>query len=186
MKRLKDFSRAQIKKIATEYAISEPACDHSYFEREYEISNSTFYNLLDKAIIESIVDERIAWKIGQKACANSSAKAGGNAGIRSKIHNANLMEKRRTFKFSKREAKKVATEYAESLLGKEAFCKKNCITKKLFDNALVRAIAQNWIDDKTYEAIKSKAFKNNGHSSETCELFRKLDAMRNNHKKERR
>jgi len=186
MKRLTDFSRAQIEKIATEYAMSEPAYDHSPFELAYDISKSTFYNLLDKAIIESIVGEGIARKIGQKASMNSSVKAGRNAGIRSKIHNANLMKKRETFTFSKVEAKKVATKYAKSSLNKEAFCKSNCITKKLFDNALVRAIAECWIDDKTYEAIKSKALRNNGNSSSTCELFRKLDEMRNNHKKERR
>jgi len=94
--------------------------------------------------------------------------------------------KRKNFRFSKVEAKKIAQKYALSQLGKEAFCKTNCITKKLFDDTLVRAIAENWIDDKIYEALKSKAFRNNGNSSKTCELFQKLDEMRNNHKKEQR
>lgn len=186
MKRLKDFSRSQIKKVATEYATSDLACNHSYFEREYDISDSTFYNLLDKAIIESIVDEDIARKIGNKAAANASTKAGESAGIRSKLHNSHLMMKRKNFKFSKVEAKKMAIKYAKSSLSKEAFCKSNCITKKLFDDALVRAIAECWIDDKTYEEIKSKALQNNGNSSSACELFKKLDAMRNKHKEERR
>jgi len=186
MKRLKDFSRAQIKKIATEYARSEPACNHSYFEREYEISDSTFYNLLNKAIIESIVDEEIARQIGEKASRNSTVKAGKYAGVRSKIHNEHLLLKRKNFRFPKKEAKEIVIKYSESSLSKEKFCEKNCITKKLFDNAMIRAITQNWITNKCYKRLKSKAIKNHDDSPEVYELFQKLDEMRNIHKEKQR
>ena len=185
MKRLKDFSRAQIKKIATEYAETDLQYTHSYFETEYEMSESTFFNMLDKAIIESIVDSEIAIKIGEKAAKNSEEKAGEYAAKRGRKHNSHLMMKREIFKFSKTEAKKIAVRYAKSPLSKKEFCKQNAIEVHLFDDALVRTISENRISDDIYQLIKEKALKNHNNSPKACELFQKLDTMRNNHKEKR-
>ena len=178
MKRLKDFSRKTIREIATEYATTSLVYNHSYFEKEYGISENTFYNILSKAIIESIVDDGIAKRIGEKAAENSKQKAGEHAAIRTKRHQEHLLLKRKAFKFSKKEAKKIAINYSKSSFDKKQFCKANIIEVRLFDNALVRAITENWVDDGCYERIKVKALKNHNNSSEACELFRKLDNMR--------
>jgi len=186
MKRLKDFSRKKIREIATEYANTELAYSYSYFEREYEISQATFYNILQKSIIESIVNDEIAKRIGEKLAANSEKKAGEPAAIRSKRHHEHLIMKRKTFKFSKVDAKKIALMYSKSNLDKKSFCNTHVIHYRLFDDALVRAIAENWIDDEAYGKIRSKALKNHGSSSKAYELFQKLDKMRNIRKQEQR
>lgn len=186
MKRLKDFSRKKIREIATEYATTNLAYNHSYFEKEYEISEATFYNILQKSIVESIVNDEIAKCIGKKAQANSEQKAGKYAGIQTKRHQEHLLMKRKTFKFSKSYATKIAIMYSKSNLDKKSFCHANVIHSRLFDDALVRAVVERWIDDKAYERIKSKAFKNHGSSSNAYELFQKLDKLRNNHNQEQR
>lgn len=186
MKRLKDFSRKKIREIATEYATTSLAYNHSYFEKEYEISEATFYNILQKSIVESIVNDEIAKCIGEKAQANSNQKAGEYAKIRTKRHHEHLIMKRKTFKFSKNYAKKIAIMYSKSNLDKKSFCNANVIHARLFDDALVRAVVENWIDDGTYEKIKAKAFKNHSSSSKAYELFQKLDKIRNNHKEKQR
>lgn len=186
MKRLKDFSRKQIREIATVYATTELACNYSYFEKEYEISETTFYNILKKAIIESIVDDEIAKQIGRKTEKNSAKKAGKGAGIRSRRHQEDLLLKRKAFKMKKSEAIKIAIRYSKSNFNKKQFCLVNIITIKLFDDALVRAITENWVDDECYERIKSKALKNHNNSSKACELFQKLDNIREEHKQGRR
>lgn len=186
MKRLKDFSRKKIREIATEYAMTSSAYNHGYFEQEYEISEATFYNILCKAIVESIVNDEIAKCISKKSEENSREKAGVYAGARTKRHQEYLMMKRKTFKFSKNYSKKIALMYAKSKLDKKSFCYVNVIHPRLFDDAVVRAIVGCWIDDKAYEKIKAKAFKNHGSSSKAYDLFRKLDEEREKNKQEQR
>ena len=49
-KTVRDFSRKQIREITTSYANSGSEYSHSYYEKEYNISSSTFYNLLEKQL----------------------------------------------------------------------------------------------------------------------------------------
>ncbi len=186
MKRLKDFSRIKIREIATEYATTSLAYNHSYFEKEYGISDTTFYNILKKAIIESIVDDEVARRIGEKAVENSKRKAGEYAAIRTKCHQDYLLLKRKAFKFPKKKAKEIAINYSKSSFNKKQFCDTNIIAIKLFNDALVRAITEKWIDDECYERIKSKALKNHNNSSRAYEFFRKLDEERKKNEQERR
>lgn len=186
MKRLKDFSRKQIREIATVYATTELACNYSYFEKEYEISEATFYNILKKAIIESIVDDNIAKQIGRKTEKNSAKKAGRSAGLRTRRHQEQLLQKRKEFKMKKGEAIQTAIRYSKSTFNKKQFCIVNIIAIKLFDDALVRAIIEKWIDDECYERIKSKALKNHNNSSRAYEFFQKLDEEREKNEQERR
>lgn len=186
MKRLKDFSRQQISSIAIEYASTPLMQSHLYYEKKYGISKATFYNILEKAIIESIVNEEIAKNIAKKAEKNSYKKAGKFAAARTKHHQEKLLLQRKEFKFSRKNAKKIAISYSKTRINKEEFCKANLIPTKLFDDALFEAIVQNLIDDKCYERIKNKALQNHSNSSNACEFFIKLDKMRNNHKQMQR
>ena len=64
-RQVKDFSRAQLYKIAFRYATSEHDFSHSYFENECKISKSTFYNILQKAVVENIVSDNIVEKMAK-------------------------------------------------------------------------------------------------------------------------
>lgn len=76
LKTVKDFSREQIHGIAWRYATSGFELSHRYYEGEYEISQSTFYNLLKKAVIENVVSDEIVEKMAKKSASNSLYSAG--------------------------------------------------------------------------------------------------------------
>lgn len=185
MKKVRDFSRAKIKKIATDYANLDLKYSHTFFEREYEISEAVFYSIIRKAIVESIVDEQTVKRISKKAAQNSQDKVGEKAGMRTKKHQEYLALKRKVFKFPKKEARAIAYSYSESELTKQEFCKKNEITTKLFDQALVESIVNNWIDDIAVELLKNKALKNHESSSKIIDMFEELNKQRQINKKRR-
>ena len=71
MKRtIKDISRREMYAMAQEYAETDYLLSGNYFAERYEISTSTFYAVLHKAISESLVSIEIARKITQKAAYN--------------------------------------------------------------------------------------------------------------------
>lgn len=100
----KDFSRAEIWEIATRYANTGLAYSHDFFEKEYTVSANTFYNVLEKAVTESIVDMNIVKKMAIKAASNSEQKAGIAGKNRSEKHYEELMRQRARYMFSKKEA----------------------------------------------------------------------------------
>lgn len=185
MKKVRDFSRNEIKRIATEYANRDLMYSHTFFEREYEISKAVFYAIIEKAVVESIVDDKTAEKIKKKASQNSEIKIGKEAGIRTKKHQDNLKLKREAFRFPKKEATKIAREYSKSKLNKYDFCKQNQISVKLFDQALTDSIVNNWIDDTTVELLKKKALKNHAGSSKVIDMFEKFNKQRQINKQQK-
>ena len=69
-KTARDFSRRQVKKLAEEYANTPIQYSADYFTIEYEISTSTFYNLLEKAVYENIVSDETVKLMEAKAMSN--------------------------------------------------------------------------------------------------------------------
>ena len=63
----RDFSRRLIAKIAIIYAGTDASYSAEYFSREYEISETTFYTLLRKAVIENIVSTDVVNAMKNKA-----------------------------------------------------------------------------------------------------------------------
>ena len=73
MKRtIKQLSRYEMLVIATEYANTPYSVSGDFFSERYEVSKNTFYNILHKVIIESIVTLDIAKQIAKKAVAEAS------------------------------------------------------------------------------------------------------------------
>ena len=96
-RQLKDFSRAQLYKIAFLYATTDHDCSYRYFEKEYQISPSTFYSILRKAVVENIVPDSIVEKMANKSAYNSFLKAGVPARQRSEKYYRMLRLKRKEY-----------------------------------------------------------------------------------------
>lgn len=176
------FTRGQIYDIATQYANSSQEYSRSYFSMQYNISYSTFYKLLERAVVENIVDESIVRKMATKAENNALKKAGEGARKRSENHYKYLLLKRKAFMLPKEDTKSMAITYASSPLVKKDFCKSNFIDTKLFDKMLCKAIIENWITDEVVSKIKDKAIQNNSNEKTTA-FWEQLLKFRNENKK---
>lgn len=179
----KTASRKNIHEIATLYAEKPAEYSYRYFCEEYGISKGTFYTILDKAVIENIVDSATVKKMAKKAANNSEAKAGKGAEGRSRRHYYHLIQKRAIYELPKKEAIDVAIKYAKRTILRKEFLEQNFITSKLLDRTLLKAIENNWIDDDTVDRIKKKALLERGKSSETIVFWDKLESVRNENKK---
>lgn len=180
-KTAKDFSRNDIYKIATDYANTSAEYSYQYFCREYEISKGTFYTVLEKAVIENIVDSNTVIAMAKKAKSNSENKAGKRCGNRSQKHYEYLIQKRRIYMLGKKESVEWTEKYAQSNLDKLGFCSKNHITRQLLDRTILKATIDNWISDEIFNLLKQKSLKKNS-TAKVLEFWEKLESFRQGNK----
>lgn len=143
-KTARDFSRVQIKRIAEQYASTALDYSAEYFAREYKISENTFYTLLEKAVVESIVDLKTVDYMERKASGNSAGHAGAAGSIRSLNHYRHLKKKRKIYLPSNKECARISTEFAKSDLAMSQYSKKMCIAS---DSDLLKRIIYHSIDE---------------------------------------
>lgn len=180
MKTLKDLSRQEIKDIAIEYSNTDHLHARTCICEKYQITSSTLYNLLDKAVIEHMVGLNTIQNMQKKAEKNASIHAGDKAGIRSRTHYHKLLHDRNTFLFSKKTSKELTIAFAnrESDMTKKEFCILHCIDIELLDKTLLLAILHHYIAKKVYQIIKARSFEN-AKKFPTCMLFfQQLDTLR--------
>lgn len=178
----REFSRKKIWEIATKYANTKLEYSRDFFSQEYCISYNTFYTLLEKAVIEGIVDDETVKKMLEKASENSARKAGEGARKRSENHYAYLILKRKIYMLPKEETHNLVVKYSKSALNKKKFCKDNFITTKLFDRMMCKAIIENWVSDDTVEKIKNKSVENH-NNEKTVKFWKQLLMFRSENKK---
>lgn len=158
MKTLKDFSRDEINKIAEEYATL--SVSRSYFIEKYKISSSTFYNILKKAIIEHIVPISTVFKMRDNAIKNSNNKLSNDLSTnRIMIHYDYLLQRRKTFIFSKKKRISLLKEFAnrDLSISKLEFCKSHFIDIELLDKMFIQSSIYSEIPKNVYEKIKSRS-----------------------------
>ncbi len=178
MKRtVKNFSRVQMAELARQYAETEFACSHQFFEQEYNISSSTFYNLLAKAIIIGAVNDKTISLIVRKAVFNSTAKAGEAAGIRSKKKYAHLIIERQKYLPKEKEILHWTILYSNSPLSKKSFCRYYCIDSHLLDKIILTAIAKQIITEETFNKLKQKSLNLQAPSEQLYSFWNKMDAL---------
>ena len=71
MRALKDLTRKEIRTIAKQYSRTDVLLSAKYFSKQFDISTGTFYNVLEKAVIEHIVTLDEAKLINNKAAINA-------------------------------------------------------------------------------------------------------------------
>ena len=158
-RKLKDFSREQIYKIASEYATSPNHITAYYFCRAYNIKEGVFYNILKKAVIESIVSIDYVGYMKEKSAYNAYHHAE-NDGMHLSENNYDFyLEKRRTFHFNNKLTKQYAENYAKSPLSLKEFAKVNYMSPKLLESTLQRAIEENLVKEDTVIVLRLKALK---------------------------
>lgn len=178
----RDFSRKEIWDIATLYAKTVSEYSSEYFSEKYSITRNTFYTLLERAVIENIVNDEIVLDMANKAAYNSKVKAGEAGEMRSRKHYGQLIERRKTYMLSKEDAISITTRYASCEVSKTRFVNNNYITTKLFDRTLYRAVVENWVSDETVQRLQEKSLKNNDQKK-VLEFWSRLLYFRNENKK---
>ena len=181
-KTAKDFSRKKIAEIATQYAQTNFAYSHDYFSREYGISKATFYTVLEKAVIENIVDDKTVELMAKKAAYNSQTKAEEAGKQRSRKHYDYLTLKRHQYMPSKEQAIIWTTEYARCKYNKNDFTTKNFITNALLNRVIYKAIVENWVTDDVVNLLKEKSLGKD-NSEKVIEFWKNIENFRNENKK---
>lgn len=171
----RQFSRNEVWEIATRYATSKYS--HTDFEVAYQSSRSSFYTVLDRAVIENIVDAETVIAMEERAKYNSEVKAGKPGAIRSEKHYAFLRKKRKEYMLPKEKAIEMTITYAESLYSKKLFCRRIHISERLLDRTLYKAIVDNWVSDEVVNLLKAKSLKLNGDES-TIKFWEQLKTYR--------
>lgn len=158
MKRtIKQLSRYEMLVIATEYANTPYSVSGDFFSERYEVSKNTFYNILHKVIIESIVTLDIAKQIAKKAVYNTKMHGGEGAEIRTFRVYENDIKLREHFRFSREEARKWTEKYADSTENIETFCRRNFLNIIIFKRALFDVITYAWVTPEYIEKLMSKS-----------------------------
>ena len=178
-RKVKDFSRSEINKIAVHYATT--SCDFSalYYAMLYNTSESTFYSLIGKAIKEHIVSEQIAKMIAAKSARNSERHGGDGGKERSKARYRRLMEQRKVFEFSRDTREYYAIEYANSdnAVDMKVFAGIHYMSRVLLQRTLVSAVVDNIVGDEVVEKLRQKALQHNP-AWHVERLFRELKRRR--------
>lgn len=177
----RDFSRKQIWEIANSYANTGYEYSHDYYEREYKISKSTFYTILEKAVIEHIVNLDIVELMCKKAAYNSGVKAGEAGYERSIKHYDYLKKKRAQYRVSKKQAVHLTIKYSESKLLKNEFAKENYISTKMLDIIFKDAIINCWVSDEVVNKLKQKSLRQDS-SQRVLNFWFKIENLRRENK----
>ena len=189
---VKDFSRKKVYEIATLY--SEGLYTYHDFCSEYDASQTTFYAVLSRAVVEQIVSYDVAESIKHVSASNSvqkvevisrNGKKANDAGQRGLRAWKKRFIRRERFQFPKKEAIEIAEAYAESPLSQQEFGEQNYIPVKLLSQTLKRAIILNWIPDGLVESLEYKALIHNEKEKVTA-LFDDLWKIRQENKRQKR
>lgn len=179
--KLRSFSREEIKDIAEEYARNDVS--RSHFCETYFISETTFYNMLDKAIIEHIVSFETALRMKKRAIANKKKRLNTNSkGVKStENHYHTLFEKRKTFLFTKKERVRLLTEFANRNLkeSKTAFCEANVFDLELLEKILIKSFIYDELPKKVYSKILENSLISGINNSRVFEFFKILELKKN-------
>ncbi len=176
-KTVKDFSRKQIAMIAKQYVESSSPHAHTKISEEQGISDSTFYNILKKAVVENVVDMETVRLMAQKAMNNSEAKAGRSARKRSFRYYQGLLVKRMEYIPPKGKAKELTKAYADTEKTKEQFIASMYVTEALLNRTILKCIVENWVSDEVVLKLKEKSLEKDS-SSKVQEFWEQVEALR--------
>lgn len=175
-KTVKDFSRKQIAMIAKQYVESSSPHAHTKISEEQGISDSTFYNILKKAVVENVVDMETVRLMAQKAMNNSEAKAGRSARKRSFRYYQGLVVKRMEYIPPKGKAKELTKAYADTEKTKEQFIASMYVTEALLNRTILKCIVENWVSDEVVLKLKEKSLEKDS-SSKVQEFWEQVEAL---------
>lgn len=174
----RQFSRSEVWDVATKY-VSVEKYSHTDFEAEYDSTRSSFYTILDRAVIENVVDTETVEKMEKKAACNAENKAGEAGAGRTKKHYAYLKAKRRKYLLPKNDAITITEMYARSVYNKKNFCREYYISEQLLNRSIKKAVIENWVSDHVVKQLKEKSIRQNP-GAQTFRFWEELYIFREN------
>lgn len=167
------------KNIATDYANTTPERARSILTEKYNVSESTFYTLLEMAITHHLVSDQTFEQIRKKTLTNQSAH--GNSGY-SSINKYNMLEnKRKEYSaFSKADIRYIAKYFAEhpEISKKSVSMTFSFTSSKVLDQILLRACKELIISDAVFEAIRKRGLDSAVDYGKSKTFFDQLAAYR--------
>lgn len=148
--------------IAEKYANSNEEFARSYFMKEYNISASCFYKILETAIVCNWVSDETVRKMEAKALKNQKAHAV-EAGLTTRKHYAEMRQKRQDYILSfytEKEIENLAVNFAYSPVSKKEFAEAEEMSVGMLDKLLKKAIVELIVDDVIFNAIRQRSIDN--------------------------
>ena len=178
------------KKVAMEYATSPYEYARSYITTQYNITPHCYYQILDNAIIEGLVDEKMVYLMEQKALENQKAHMS-HAGMTTRKHYSDLRKLRKENSivnmYSNEDLKKIATEFAFTDFSVSECAQNLNVSIRIYTLILEKAIIELLVDDNVYEAIKKRSIErapSDEAKRKSKNFFKQLTRKRNSKKKE--
>ena len=172
--------------IAFDYTRSAASVARSSLMKKYDISESTYYTLLDMAITHHLVDDSTVNKILEKKKANQ--KSFGNKGNNTQSRHNLLLEQRKNYSaFSKKDIKHIAKYFANHPdLTKEEISKiYGFYRTQALDRVLLRACVELIITDNMFEEMRRRSTSTSRDREKTEKFFEMLTQKRYEEKKKR-
>jgi len=151
------------KKIAEEYANSEPNFSRRYFCKQYRISESCYDKIKELAIVTDLVTDDIVEKMLAKSIANQNLHSNG-AGISSIKKFAEMYKERHkhiALSYGEDDVREITEYFADNPnISKQDIAKERGIPTKVLEIILARAIEENIVDDSIVERIEERSLRN--------------------------
>lgn len=175
------------KKLATDYAQSAASVARSAMMEKYNITESTYYTLLETAVSHNLVSDAQVQQIREKILANQ--KAHENGGHRSVVKYNRLEEERKNISaFLQKDIREVAEYFAShpQLSKKEISEHFSFYRVQILDKLLYRACVELIITDKVFNAMKERSIETAEDRNKTINFFNKLTQIRASEKQKRK
>lgn len=173
--------------IAFDYTQSAANIARSSLMNKYDISESTYYTLLDMAITHHLINDEMVRKILEKKKANQ--KSFGNKGYDTQSRHDLLLEQRSSYSaFTKKDIKHIAKYFANHPdLTKEEISKiYGFYRTQALDRVLLRACLELIITDSVFEEMRNRSTLTSRDREKTEKFFDILTQKRNEEKRKRK
>lgn len=175
------------KNVATDYANSVPERARSILMEKYNITESTYYYLLEMAVTHHLVSDKTVQMIREKTLVNQDAH--GNHG-NSSTNKYNLLEARRKdySAFKKADIRHIAKYFAEhpEISKKSVSMTFSFTSSKILDQLLLRACKELIVSDAIFEKIKKRGLASAVDLELSQCFFNQLTAYRAEVKRQKR
>lgn len=173
--------------IAFDYTQSAANIARSSLMNKYDISESTYYTLLDMAITHHLINDDMVRKILEKKKENQ--KSFGNKGYDTQSRHNLLLEQRSSYSaFTKKDIKHIAKYFANHPdLTKEEISKiYGFYRTQALDRVLLRACLELIITDSVFEEMRNRSTLTSRDREKTEKFFDILTQKRNEEKRKRK
>lgn len=154
--------------------------------RENDMTVKLISELLDYAVVHSLVSEATVNRMERRALANQKRHSPDGESFSAKAHYSELRKKRveqEVFSFSESRINELAVSFAdETEKSKEDFAIRYGVAKKTVDIILKKAITESICSDEIFKKIEERSVRNND-TPETRAFFKQLHVRREAKKK---